>query len=120
MLAGAFVSPKFGLSELLVQDELGLVEQFAFLVVRDVASAAPIGTSRSAAVVEASGGAIGASGGAMAGRRGPPNILDPQARRCGLEQTPDVPTTDPLLIWSSPTSPGSPLGRVRQVMSEVW
>jgi hypothetical protein len=70
--AGALVLPKPGRSELLVQDELVLAEQLAFLVVRGVATEAPIGTFRGvasgAAVVEASGGAIGASGGAMAER----------------------------------------------------
>jgi hypothetical protein len=62
--AGALVLPKPGRSELLVQDELALVEQLAFLVVRGVATEAPIGTFRGVA----SGGAIGASGGAMAER----------------------------------------------------
>ena len=103
--AGALVSPKPGPSELLVQDELALPEQLAFLVVHDVATPAPIGTSRSVAggaeVVEASGGAIGASGGAIAGRRGRQNI----------------PGKNP---WSSSTPPISPLGGVRQVVSEAW
>jgi hypothetical protein len=51
--AGALVLPKPGRSELLVQDELVLAEQLAFLVVRGFRGVA-------------SGGAIGASGGAMA------------------------------------------------------
>jgi hypothetical protein len=116
VLAGALAS-----CELLVQGELVLPEQLASLDVRDVVSAAPIGTSRSvsggAAVVEASGGAIGASGGAMAGRRGRPNIPESQVRRRGLKQPPYVPTTD---LWSSSTSPNSPLGGVRQVTCEAW
>ncbi len=99
VLAGALESPKPGL-EHLVQVELGLPEQLAFLVVRDVVSAAPSSVAGGAAVVVASGGAIGASGGAMAVMRRPPIIL-----LVLLLRPPEVPTTS--MFWSSSTSHGS-------------